>query len=184
MSLPSEEPVSPVESPRLRWLFSGVTVVILGLVLLALTVPAPRAAPSGPTLLASLGALLNGTITLLLVAGTVFIKRRAVVHHRRCMMAAFALSCVFLLTYLAHHAQVGTVKFQGQGLARTLYFSLLLPHIAMAAPVVPLALLTVYRGRTGRIAAHRRIARWALPIWLFVSASGVAVYFMLYHWPV
>jgi len=97
------------------------------------------------------------------------------------MLSAFALSSVFLVTYLVHHAQVGSVKYQGEGVLRALYFALLVPHILLAAVVVPLALLTIYRGWTNRITLHRRIARVTLPVWLFVSVSGVIVYFMLYR---
>lgn len=88
---------------------------------------------------------------------------------------------MFLVTYLIHHAQVGSVPFQGKGAIRVVYFSLLIPHIVLSAAVVPMALLTIYRGWTNRVALHRKIARITLPIWLFVSGSGVAVYFMLYH---
>lgn len=97
------------------------------------------------------------------------------------MVAAFAMSSLFLVTYLLHHAQVGSVKFQGQGWVRTLYFGLLIPHVLLAAVIVPLALFTLYRGWTGRIARHRAIARYTLPLWLYVSVSGVLVYWMLYR---
>jgi uncharacterized membrane protein YozB (DUF420 family) len=99
------------------------------------------------------------------------------------MLAAFALSSAFLVSYVLHHARVGSVPFRGVGTLRSLYFAILVPHIVLAGVIVPLALFTLYRGWAGKIAAHRRIARFTLPLWLFVSASGVIVYFMLYYLP-
>jgi uncharacterized membrane protein YozB (DUF420 family) len=99
------------------------------------------------------------------------------------MVTAFGLSSAFLVGYLLHHSQVGSIPFRGTGLWRPVYYGILIPHILLAAGIVPLALFTLYRGWTGRIEAHRRIARYTLPLWLFVSASGVSVYAMLYHAP-
>jgi uncharacterized membrane protein YozB (DUF420 family) len=113
--------------------------------------------------------------------GFVFIKAKNLAWHRRSMLAAFGISSMFLLTYLLHHAQVGSVPFRGTGVLRTVYFALLIPHIILSAAVVPMALLTIYRGWTDRIALHKKIAKWTLPLWLYVSVSGVAVYYMLYH---
>jgi uncharacterized membrane protein YozB (DUF420 family) len=135
-----------------------------------------------PSTLATVNAALNGTAALCLTAGYLFIRRRKIVLHRACMTAAFTLSVLFLIGYVAHHATVGSVPFRGQGAIRTVYFVILIPHILLAAPVVPLALLTFYRGATGRFARHKAIARYTLPVWLFVSASGVLVYLLLYHW--
>ena len=97
------------------------------------------------------------------------------------MVTAFVLSSLFLVTYLLHHAQVGSVPFQHEGWIRGVYFAVLVPHVMLAVVIVPLALFTIYRGWTERIAEHRKIARWTLPLWLYVSVSGVAVYLMLYH---
>jgi putative membrane protein len=140
-----------------------------------------RPATGAPSAIATLNAFLNGCATFCLLTGFVFIRKRNIRWHRRAMLAAFGISSMFLITYLIHHAQVGSVPFQGQGAIRAVYFSLLIPHIVLSAAVVPMALLTIYRGWTNRVALHRKIARVTLPIWLFVSASGVAVYFMLYH---
>jgi putative membrane protein len=134
-----------------------------------------------PTPLATLNACLNGSVGLLLLAGFGFVRQRRLTAHRACMLAAFGLSSVFLVSYLIHHGQVGSVPFRGQGWLRTVYFSLLIPHIVLAAAILPLALFTIYRGWTARIDLHRKVARWTLPVWLFVSFSGVAVYLMLYH---
>jgi putative membrane protein len=97
------------------------------------------------------------------------------------MLTAFGLSALFLVGYLVHHAQVGSVPFAGTGVVRTFYFALLVPHIALSAVVLPLALTTIWHGWHGNVPAHRRIARWTLPLWLYVSVSGVAVYWMLYR---
>jgi putative membrane protein len=97
------------------------------------------------------------------------------------MVTAFALSSVFLVTYLIHHSRAGSVEYAGVGWLRTVYFAILLPHIVLAAVIVPMALLSIYRGWTGKVAAHRKIARWTLPLWLYVSVSGVLVYGMLYY---
>jgi putative membrane protein len=129
-----------------------------------------------PTLNASLNALSG----LCLLSGYYFIRRKDVVRHRRSMLAAFGVSAVFLVSYLVHHARVGSVPYQGTGVMRTVYFVILIPHILLAAAVVPLAIVTIRRGLSGRIEKHRPLARVTLPIWLFVSVTGVVVYFMLY----
>ena len=154
-----------------------VCVAVAGVIYL---VP-PAEGGREPSALASLNAALNACAGCLLVAGFLFIRRRQIEAHRRSMVAAFVVSSIFLVTYLLHHAQVGSVPFRGEGLIRTVYFCLLVPHIILAAAIVPLALFTIYRGWTGRIELHRRIARVTLPLWLYVSISGVAIYWMLYY---
>jgi putative membrane protein len=154
-----------------------VSLAVAAVIYLVPQVPVGRE----PSVLATANAALNATAGCLLVAGLVFIKRRQIEAHRRAMVAAFVTSSVFLVTYLLHHAQVGSVPFRGEGLVRTVYFGLLIPHIILAAVIVPLALFTIYRGWTGRIELHRRVARITLPLWLYVSVSGVAIYGMLYY---
>lgn len=132
-------------------------------------------------LLPAVNAALNATAGLLLVTGYLFVRRRRIAAHRACMIAAFCVSTLFLISYLYYHAQVGSVRFGGQGLLRGVYLSILATHIVLAAAIVPLAIVTIIRAGRGRIEAHRRIARWTLPIWLYVSATGVIVYWMLYH---
>src|SRR6266404_5989500 len=129
----------------------------------------------------AINASLNATATVLLGSGYVFIRRRRIAAHRACMIAAFAASSLFLITYLIHHAQVGSVPFHGAAWLRPVYFGLLVPHIVLAALVVPLALTTIHRAWRGRFDRHRQIARVTLPIWLYVSVSGVLVYVLLYH---
>jgi uncharacterized membrane protein YozB (DUF420 family) len=131
--------------------------------------------------LPSLNAALNTTSAVLLLLGWLLIRSGRRDAHRRTMIAAFASSTLFLACYLVYHAQVGSVRFTGQGTVRSLYFALLLSHTVLAAAIVPLVLVTLSRGLGGRVEAHRRLARYTLPLWLWVSVSGVAVYWMLYR---
>jgi uncharacterized membrane protein YozB (DUF420 family) len=128
-----------------------------------------------------LNAALNGLSAILLTAGYSFIRSGQIEAHKRCMISAFVVSALFLTSYVTYHAQVGSRPFPGTGLARTIYFSILVPHVILAAAVLPLALVTLRRGLRRDDARHRQIARWTLPIWLFVSVTGVAVYLMLYR---
>jgi uncharacterized membrane protein YozB (DUF420 family) len=131
--------------------------------------------------LPALNATLNLTSAVLLVIGWRLIKRRRIQAHRRTMLAAFTSSTLFLISYVVYHAQVGSKPFPGTGIARTIYFSILIPHVVLAAVILPLALVTLRRGLARRDVAHRRIARITLPLWLFVSVTGVIVYLMLYQ---
>jgi putative membrane protein len=168
------------ESARVRLVIIALTgVVFFGITVVIYLLPSQSGA--GPSILATLNAFLNAAATLCLLLGFWSIKSKRLAWHRRSMLSAFGLSAAFLVTYLLHHAQVGSVPFQGQGPVRVVYFALLVPHIILAAAVVPLALLTIYRGWTSRVELHRRIAKITLPIWLYVSVSGVLLYFMLYH---
>ena len=131
--------------------------------------------------LPALNATLNAGAGVLLILAFRHIKQRRIAAHRRLMLAAFSLSVLFLISYVIYHAQVGSRPFPGTGLVRILYFSILIPHVVLAALVVPLAIVTLRRGLVRDDQAHRRIARVTFPIWLFVSASGVVVYLMLYQ---
>ena len=126
-------------------------------------------------------ATLNGIATVLLVTGYVCIRRGRRDAHRRAMLAAFATSVLFLISYVIYHAQAGSRPFTGQGPIRTVYFTILISHIILAALTPVLAGLTLWRGLQGRFDRHMRLARWTLPIWLYVSVTGVAVYWMLYQ---
>lgn len=134
--------------------------------------------------LPALNAILNATAAVLLTRGYVLIRAGRRQEHKRTMIAAFCVSTVFLISYLAYHAQVGAVYFQKTGFIRTVYLSILFTHTVLAAAVPVLAIVTLRRAlkgeKTGKFYAHRRIARWTLPIWLYVSVTGVVVYFMLY----
>ena len=133
------------------------------------------------TSLPTINASLNAFAAILLVAGFVLIRRKNVLAHRFCMSSAFACSILFLVSYLYYHSQVGSVRFQGSGTIRTLYLSILLTHTVLAAAVPVLALVTLWRALRGQFERHAALARWTLPIWLYVSVTGVVVYWMLYH---
>ena len=130
--------------------------------------------------LPTLNASLNALCTVLLLVAYMHIRGGRIEQHRKTMLAAFATSVLFLISYVTYHAQVGSKPFPGTGLLRTVYFAILIPHVILAAAVVPLALLTLRRGLRRDDERHRAIARWTLPIWLFVSVTGVIVYVMLY----
>jgi len=117
---------------------------------------------------------------VLLVIAYVFIRRGQVVWHRRTMLAAFAVSALFLTSYVIYHAEAGSKPYTGTGAMRTLYFAILIPHVILAVAVLPMALVTLSRGLRLDIARHKKIARITLPLWLYVSVTGVIVYAMLY----
>ncbi len=131
--------------------------------------------------LPALNALLNATSAVLLFLGWRLIRRGRREAHRRVMLAAVGCSTVFLVSYLAYHAQVGSVRFQGQGAIRIVYFTILISHTILAAAVVPLVLVTLVRALQARFDRHRRLARMTFPIWCYVSVTGVIVYWMLYQ---
>jgi len=131
--------------------------------------------------LPALNATLNACSFVLLVTGYVLIRRKQRQLHRACMLAAVTMSGLFLTSYVIYHAQVGSVPFTGTGWIRTLYFAVLIPHVILAIVMVPPVIITVSRGLSAKYDKHRRIARWTLPIWLYVSITGVIVYLMLYQ---
>jgi uncharacterized membrane protein YozB (DUF420 family) len=130
--------------------------------------------------LPAINAILNATAAVLLVWGYTLIRRHRKQTHKRVMIAAFITSCAFLTCYLIYHAHVGSVRFPHTGAIRTFYLTLLATHTALAATVPPLAIITLSRGLSSKFDKHRAIARWTLPIWLYVSITGVVVYLMLY----
>lgn len=131
--------------------------------------------------LPAVNASLNATSGVLLLIGYILIRMRRIEQHRRVMIAAFTASALFLVCYVVYHAQVGSVPFQRHGFVRPLYFTILITHVILAFAVPPLAIVTLTRGLRGRFVQHRRIARWTLPIWLYVSVTGVLVYVLLYQ---
>jgi len=132
-------------------------------------------------LLPTLNATLNATSTVLLIVARGFIRRGRIDAHRRTMIAAFVTSCLFLISYVIYHAQVGSRPFPGHGPIRAVYFAILITHVVLAAIIVPLVLVTLRRGLHRDDARHRAIARWTWPLWLYVSVTGVIIYVMLYH---
>jgi uncharacterized membrane protein YozB (DUF420 family) len=135
----------------------------------------------GVTDLPALNACLNSISAILLAAGYFFIRRRQIERHRLAMTAAFVTSCLFLVSYLVYHYNVGSVPFTKQGWVRPVYFTILITHIVLAATIVPLALITLNNAWRKRFDKHRRIARWTWPLWMYVSVTGVVIYLMLYQ---
>ena len=131
--------------------------------------------------LPALNATLNALSGVLLVAGYLFIRNKRREEHRYAMLAAFTVSDALFVSYVVYHYQVGSVRFQGVGLTRTVYLGILLTHTVLASVVPVLAILTLHRAFQKRFPAHRKIARWTLPVWLYVSVTGVVVYWMLYR---
>jgi putative membrane protein len=160
-------------------LLSLAVVVIVGGLLLG---HAPgRGGRADVAALPGLNAVLNGTSAVLLATGWVFIRRRRIAAHRACMLGAFCVSVLFLISYVTYHALAGSRPFTGQGWARWVYFPVLVSHIVLAAAMVPFVLTTLYRALGGQFERHARLARLTLPVWLYVSVTGVLVYWLLYH---
>jgi uncharacterized membrane protein YozB (DUF420 family) len=130
----------------------------------------------------ALNASLNGTSAVLLLAGRILIAKGRIAAHRAAMIAAVTASALFLGCYLFFHYEVGNIRFLGQGWARPVYFTILISHVTLAIVIVPMAIVTLGRGLKGRFDKHRAIARWTWPLWMYVSVTGVIVYFMLYQW--
>lgn len=131
--------------------------------------------------LPALNATLNAISFVLLTTGWLLIKSGRRQAHKRCMIAALVVSAAFLTSYVIYHLQVGSVPFQKTGWIRTVYFLVLIPHVILAVAIVPLILVTVSRALSDRFDKHKQIARWTLPLWLYVSVTGVIVYLMLYQ---
>ena len=130
--------------------------------------------------LPAVNAALNASSAVLLLLGYILIRARRVTAHKVCMACAFGVSTLFLICYIVYHAQVGSVPYRGTGWIRPVYFAILISHIILAAVILPLAILTLTRALRDQLDRHVRIARWTLPIWLYVSVTGVVIYWMLY----
>jgi uncharacterized membrane protein YozB (DUF420 family) len=131
--------------------------------------------------LPALNAILNGTAAVFLITGYILIRRGKQRTHKRCMLAALVTSALFLVSYVIYHLNVGSRPFPGQGPIRVVYFAILITHVLLAAAILPLALITTARGLRAQYDRHVRIARWTLPIWIYVSVTGVVIYLMLYQ---
>ncbi len=131
--------------------------------------------------LPAVNAALNTLSAIFLSLGYRNIRRKKIAAHRACMLTAFGLSTLFLISYVVYHYHVGSKPFAGQGWIRPVYFTILTTHVFLAATILPLALITLYRAGREQFDRHRRIARWTLPIWLYVSVTGVVIYLMLYQ---
>lgn len=137
--------------------------------------------PNDYSIFPAINAMLNGTSAVLLVAAHRMIARGRIATHRALMLMAVGTSTLFLISYLYYHAHVGSVRFQGHGWSRPVYFTILISHTILAATIVPLVIITLTWALRGRFDRHRAIARWTYPIWLYVSVTGVVIYAMLYQ---
>lgn len=166
------------------WLIGAVSLLVVLVVALLMFVPAGvyiRPSRADFNWLPHLNAAFNGLSACLLSAAYLFIRRRKIKYHRLCMLAAFTFSTLFLVSYVVYHISAGHTEFSGPAWLRPLYYPLLASHIFLAVLVLPLALTTLYRAQQKTFSRHRQIARWTLPLWLYVSVSGVGVYLLLYH---
>lgn len=134
------------------------------------------------SILPTINASLNALSAIFLLTGYVLIRNKRIEAHRKAMLAACTSSTLFLISYLVYHAQAGATRFTESGIVRVIYFAILLSHTLLAVAVVPLAVASLFNGLKMRVEKHRRVARWAFPIWMYVSVTGVVVYLFLYHW--
>ena len=128
-----------------------------------------------------LNASLNGASAVFLGVGYIMIRRKRILAHKVCMLAAVTCSAVFLVSYVVYHLHAGIIRFAGQGFIRPVYFTMLTSHTILAVAIVPLVIITLTRALRSNFAAHKRIARWTFPIWAYVSVTGVLIYILLYH---
>jgi putative membrane protein len=159
----------------------AVSILVLGVVGALTLTPTARGGGLDVSILPAINASLNATSALLLATGFVLVRRRRVRAHLAAMSAAFGVSTLFLVSYVTYHYHAGSRPFTGPGIVRPIYFFVLVTHIVLAAGIVPLALTTLYRAWRGDFARHRWIARWTLPVWLYVSVTGVIVYWMAHR---
>jgi putative membrane protein len=156
-----------------------LSIAIPVVVTILMLMPKIDAGFSNAALFPLFHAILNGTTFFVLLAGYYFIKNKNIRYHRASMVIALLLSTVFLISYVISHATIPSAKFGGEGILRPIYFFILLTHIILATTIVPLALFAIYRGLTGEIAKHKKIVKYTLPIWLYVSSTGVIVYLFM-----
>jgi len=166
------------ESIALRTIYVVSAIVLVAVVIL-FYLPRVENPPSWIPLLPKLNAVINGLCSVLLIASFVMIKRKQISWHKRLNLTAFFLSCIFLVSYIIFHAYGVETRFPADSPIRPVYLFILISHIILAAVVLPLVLLSFYRGLTGKIEAHKRITRWSMPIWLYVTITGVVVYLMI-----
>lgn len=156
-----------------------ISIVVFLLIFILSILPKQSDIPSWVAFLPKLNAVLNGTTTLLLIMSLYFIKRKNIAMHKKLNITACVISTVFLLSYVAFHAFGVETRFPADNPLRPLYLTILISHIILAAFVLPLVLLSLYRGLTNQITSHKKITRWAYPIWLYVTTTGVIVYLMI-----
>jgi putative membrane protein len=176
----AQGPLGGMTERCLAVLVYGLSAVVCGLVVLLIVTPELlRIEGLDVSALPAFHATLNGTVALLLVLGYTLIRKRRIQAHRASMVAAFSLSCLFLISYVLYHSQAPTSTFGGEGWVRPVYFFVLISHIALAPVVLPLALWAVIRAFRHEFGRHMKVARWTFPVWLYVAVTGVVVYLMM-----
>ncbi len=173
------KPMLPRQDRLARWLIWGVSIFVFIVVATLGRIHVEADLGFDIRIFARLNAIVNSTVSVLLVAGLVTIRQRNFVAHRNVMFAAIGFSALFLVFYIAHHLLAPSTSFGGEGTAKIVYYVLLISHIFLAAAILPFILFTAYRSLTGQYAAHRKLARITYPIWLYVAVSGVVVYLMI-----
>ena len=162
-----------------RWLIFTLSIVVFGAVAILSRIKVDVELGFDKHLFAKANAIINSTVSLLLIAGLIAVKMRKYLLHKRIMLTAIILSCLFLVSYICHHLFTGETKFGGTGGIRTFYFIILGTHILLAAIILPFVLFTAYRGLTGEYDKHRKLSKITWPVWLYVSVTGVLVYLMI-----
>jgi putative membrane protein len=157
----------------------GLSILVPLAVAILLYMPEIRVNGFNVKILPTLNAGINFTVSILLILGVYFIKQKNIKFHKVCMLSAFVLSSIFLISYVIYHASVPETRFGGQGIVRYIYFFVLITHIILATLVVPLALFSIYRGLNSEVVLHKKIVKYTFPIWLYVSVTGVIVYLMI-----
>ena len=173
------QPVIQKNDRRARWLIIVVSAIVFGAIALLSRVKWDVDPGFDIHLFAKLNAIINSTVAVLLVTGLIAVKRQRYLLHKRIMITALILSVCFLISYICHHLLAGDTRFGGSGSIRYIYFIILITHIFLAAIILPFILFTTYRALTGEWMRHRRVAKITWPIWLYVSVSGVIVYWMI-----
>ena len=173
------EPVLAKNDRRAGWLITIVSAVIFLVIVFLSRIQIPVPGDFDPHIFARINAIINTTVSILLVLGLVAIKGRKYRLHKRFMIAAMLLSMLFLVSYIAHHLFAGDTRFGGEGSIRYVYYFILITHIILAAIILPFILFTTYRALIAEWPRHRKIARVTFPIWLYVSVTGVLVYLMI-----
>lgn len=162
-----------------RWLILTVSFVVFAAVVLLSRVKLEVELGFDEHLFAKMNAVINSIVSVVLVLGLIAVKQKKYALHRKLMISAIILSCLFLVSYICHHLLTGDTKFGGEGAIRYVYFFILITHIILAAVILPFILFTAYRGLTGEWVKHRKLSKITWPVWLYVSITGVVVYLMI-----
>ena len=179
-ALQKQSGIKAMSEQSLSVVVYSLTIVVVALVAFLIYFPQTLAfGKIDVSMLPVLNAFINGTCAVLLTTGYVFIRQRKFKQHKTVMLSAFILSCLFLVSYVTYHSQAPSTHFGGEGMIRMVYFVILITHIILAAGIVPLALFTITRSWRREFNKHKKIARWTLPIWLYVTITGVVVYLMI-----